>query len=125
MLLSEKNVPKVFPATLRRRFGDFHATLHLRVVRLWRISATQILGLNNTQLLPWIPLLDASVDDIEEALARLKSVPDPSLTARLVLLGGLRYGSKEAFLQRLNQMILSDEILQDSSTYHFILEQGV
>lgn len=126
VLLTEKEVPKVLPRVLRRAYGDVESTLRLRIVRLWRISAARILRLENAQLLPWIPLLRASVEEMQETVRRLEVADEDTLRTRLLLLGGLRYGSREAFLQRLDQMILSDEILRESCMYQVLLdaEQG-
>ena len=125
VLLTEKSVPKVLPRTMRRVHGDYEATLRLRAVRLWRIPAARILRLESVQLLPWVPLLRASAEEMEEAMRRLDIADENVLRTRLFLLGGLRYGSKEAFLERLNQMIISEEILKESSTYQYLIEKGV
>ena len=125
VLLTEKGVPKVLPRTIRRVHGDYEAVLRLRAVRLWRIPAARILRLESAQLLPWIPLLRASTEEMEEAMRRLDAVDENALRTRLFLLGGLRYGSKEAFLQRLDHMIITEEILKDSSTYQYLIEKGV
>jgi hypothetical protein len=61
---------------------------------------------------------------LEEAMRRLDVADENALRTRLFLLGGLRYGSKEAFLQRLDQMIFTEEILKDSSTYQYLIEKG-
>jgi hypothetical protein len=124
VLLTEKGVPKVLPRAIRRVHGDFEAVLRLRAVRLWRIPAVRILRLESAQLLPWVPLLRASTEEMEEAMRRLDAVDENALRTRLFLLGGLRYGSKEAFLQRLDQMIISEEILKESSTYQYLIEKG-
>ena len=124
VLLTEKGVPGALPRTIRRVHGDFEATLRLRAVRLWRIPAARILRLESAQLLPWVPLLRASTEEMEEAMRRLDVADENALRTRLFLLGGLRYGSKEAFLQRLDQMIISEEILKESSTYQYLIEKG-
>jgi hypothetical protein len=124
VLLTEKGVPGALPRTIRRVHGDFEATLRLRAVRLWRIPAARILRLESAQLLPWVPLMRASTEEMEEAMRRLDAVDENALRTRLFLLGGLRYGSKEAFLQRLDQMIISEEILKESSTYQYLIEKG-
>ena len=124
LLLTAKGVPRKFPRTIRRAFGDYTAALRLRPVRLWRIPAARVLEMNNPKLLPWIPLLKASQADLREAFQRLEAAGQDSLTTHLFVLGGLRYGSKEAFFHRLNDMILSEEVLQESSTYRSIVDRG-
>lgn len=125
VFLTEKGVPETFPRVLRRKFGDHTATLRLRPVRLWRIAAARVLRWNNLQLLPWTPLLDATPAELREAFQRLQAADNGPLSNRLVLLGGLRYGSSETFLERLNEMILSEEVMQESSTYQYILGVGL
>ncbi len=93
VLLTEKGVPASLPRVLRRAYGDFEATLRLRVVRLWRIPAARILRLGSAPLLPWVPLLRASAEEMEEAMRRLDVADENALRTRLFLLGGLRYGS--------------------------------
>jgi hypothetical protein len=80
--------------------------------------------LESAQLLPWVPLLRASTEEMEEAMRRLDVADENALRTRLFLLGGLRYGSREAFLERLDQMIISEEILKESSTYQYLIEKG-
>lgn len=124
LLLTEKGVPRVLPRTIRRVHGDYDATVRLRAVRVWRIPAARILRLGSAQLLAWVPLLRATADEMEEAMRRLDVADENALRTRLFLLGGLRYGSKEAFLQRLDQMIFTEEILKESSTYQYLIEKG-
>ena len=88
VLLTGNGAPEKCPRNLRRISGDHEATLRLRVVRLWRISASRILKLNNTELLPWTLFLDSSAADL-----------------------------REAFLHRLNEMIITQKLLEESSTY--------
>jgi len=42
---------------------------------------------------PWVPLLRASAEEMEEAMRRLDVADENALRTRLFLLGGLRYGS--------------------------------
>lgn len=126
VLLTEPGVPKILPKVLHRKNGDHSARLRLRFVRMWRISATRILRMKNTQLLPWTPLLDSSPAALRRAFKEIEANNDEVLKTRLFLLGGLRYGSEEAFLQRLNQMrLLTQEILEQSSTYQKGRECGL
>lgn len=125
VLLAGRGVPRSLPVSINRSRGDLRLRLRLRVVRLWEIPAETILSLNSDHLLPWTPLLDASRAQINEAADRLRASRRDDLSSRLVLLGGLRYGSREAFLQRLNDMVISEEVLQYSSTYRWIKEHGL
>jgi len=124
VLLTARGVPKQLPRYLRRSRGDLHVSLRLRCVKLWQIPASRILRLNNPNFLPWIPLLKANPAELEEAITRVHIAGDPELGSHLAVFGGLRYGNKEAFLERLNEMLIKEEMLKESVTYQFIEEQG-
>jgi len=46
------------------------------------------------------------------------------LSAQSFLLGGLRYGSRSAFLERTKDLMATNEILQDSVTYQEIVAEA-
>ncbi len=124
VLLTETGVPRRLPSLLRRVHGDMTVVLRLRPVRLWRIPASRVLRMNNPQFLPWVPLLKTNPAELEEAIRRLKAAQEPELSSHLAVFGGLRYGNKEAFLERLSEMLIKEEMLKESVTYEFIEEQG-
>lgn len=98
VLLTDKDLPAeplIIPA---RRKGDLRASLRIRYTKLWKIPASRILRMRNPNLLPWTPLLDTRGDDLREAALRISEMKDRELSTELLLLGGLRYGNREAFL---------------------------
>jgi len=124
VLLTDRDLPAgplPMPETSK---GDLRASLHIRITKLWEIPASRILGLDNPSLLPWAPLLAARDEELQDAAGRIVALKNRELSAELVLLGGLRYGSKEAFLERINRLMTTEEILEDSVFYQEIMEKG-
>ena len=124
VLLTSKGVPDVLPRKLYRKRGDYEASLRLRVTKLWTMSAAQILRRNRLKLLPLIPLTDATDEQLRTAVSRLAARGPKELSTQLFLLGGLRYGGKRAFLERIKDLMTTTEILQDSVTYQEIVAEA-
>ena len=124
LLLTAEGVPERFPRYIECGYGDYHARVRLRPVRLWRMSASRILRMGRPALYPWIPLMNASPEEIEEAAKRLIGAGDQALIERIsVVLGGLRYGTKELFAERFLAMT-TEEILQDSPHYQLAVKMA-
>ena len=123
LLLTEECVPDSFPRYIDCDYGDYQARVRLRPVRLWRIPARRILRLGRLALYPWIPLMNASPEEIEDAARRVIATGDRRLLESMSVLGGLRYGKKEVFAERLATMT-TEEIIQDSYFYQSALEKG-
>ncbi|MBM3755545.1 MAG: hypothetical protein FJW38_16355 [Acidobacteria bacterium] len=124
VLLTSKGVPDHLPRKIYRKRGDYEASLRLRVTRLWTMPAGPILRWNQPKLLPLIPLTDATDEQLGTAVSRLRSTANKELSAQLFLLGGLRYGSRRAFLERIKDLMTTTEILQDSVTYQEIVAEA-
>ena len=90
LLLTEGGVPERFPRFIECGYGDYQARVRLRPVRLWRMPAARILRLGRLALYPWIPLMNASPEEIEEAARRLIGACDRMLLDRMFVLGVLR-----------------------------------
>ncbi|MBI2686746.1 MAG: hypothetical protein HYX27_10555 [Acidobacteria bacterium] len=123
LLLTENGVPDRLPRFLESRFGDYGSRVRLRPVRLWRIPAQRILRLRRLSLVPWTALMRTEERDLEEAASILARSGQAGLTAQMALLMGLRYGKKELFEERLAHMT-TEEIIQDSYFYQWIMEKG-
>ena len=123
LLLTEEGVPDSFPRYIYSRYGDYRARVRLRPVRLWQMSAASILQLDRLALYPWIPLMNASPEEIEQSARRVIGTGDRKLLELRSVLGGLRYGKKEVFAERLATMT-SEEIVQDSYFYQSALAKG-
>ena len=123
LLLTEEGVPDRFPRYIYCGYGDYRARIRLRAVRLWQMSAAAILQLDRLALYPWIPLMNASPKEIERSARRVIGTGDRKLLELMSVLGGLRYGKKEVFAERLAAMT-SEEIVQDSYFYQSALAKG-
>jgi len=123
LLLTSGGVPNGFPRYIDCRYGDYHSRIRLRVVRLWKIPASRILKMGRLKLLPWTILMSGTQAELMEAWRRLLAAGDRSLAAQLTLLGGLRYGKKEMAEEVLTRMT-TEEILQDSSVYQWLIAKG-
>ena len=67
--------------------------------------------------------MKASPEEIEEAARRIIGAGDPTMLESMSVLGGLRYGKKEVFAERLAKMT-TEEIFQDTYIYQEALEKG-
>lgn len=123
LLLTEEGVPDHFPRHLESGYGDYQARIRLRPVRLWRMSASRILRLGRLALYPWVPLMNASPEEVTDAARRLIRAGDRVLIDRMSVLGGLRYGTKELFAERFLAMT-TEEILQDSPHYQLAVKMA-
>ena len=123
LLLTEEGVPDRFPRYIYCGYGDYRARVRLRPVRLWQLPAASIIQLDRLALYPWIPLMNATPEEIEESARRVLGTGDRKLLELMSVLGGLRYGKKEVFAERLATMT-SEEIVQDSYFYQSALAKG-
>lgn len=124
VLLTDKDLSTGPLPMPKRRKGDLRASLRIRFTKLWEIPARRIFALNNASLLPWTPLLDTRGGDLRHAASRITELNDRELAAELLLLGGLRYGNREALLERINKLMTTEEILQDSVVYQEIVDSA-
>jgi hypothetical protein len=123
LLLTKGGVPEKLPRYLECRYGDYDSRVRLRAVRLWRIPARRILRMGRLTLLPWTALMDGTPGELAQAGRSLVQSGERGLTSQMALLMGLRYGKKELFEERLAHMT-TEEIIQDSYFYHWIMEKG-
>ncbi|MFN0100975.1 MAG: hypothetical protein ACKV2U_02675 [Bryobacteraceae bacterium] len=123
LLLTEGGVPERLPRYLKSQYGDYDSRVRLRAVRLWKIPARRILQMDRLALLPWTALMAGTPAEFAESWRRLVSSGDRNLPAQMALLRGLRYGKKEVSEEGSTSMT-TEEILEHSSVYQWILEKG-
>jgi len=123
LLLTETGVPARLPKFLDCSFGDYASRIRLRAVRLWRIPARRVLRMGRLALLPWVALMKVTPDELRRAQEGLIAARRPGLAVQFAVLGGLRYGTKELFEERLAAMT-TEEIIEDSYFYTWVLEKG-
>ncbi|MBI4904758.1 MAG: hypothetical protein HY820_14045 [Acidobacteria bacterium] len=58
--------------------------------------------------------MDATLEQQREAARRVNESRREGLRTQMALLGSLRYGSGEAYLERIGRMLLSKEILRET-----------
>lgn len=104
--------------------GGLVQKLKVNVVRLWERPGKAVLACGRPALYPWIALMDATVAEQTEAARLVLATGRKGLAMRLALLGVLRYGSYEAFFERIGRM-LTKELLQDSPLWREIEEKGL
>jgi len=78
-------------------------------------------------LLPWVTLMASSEEVLRSVAAQIAGSGDATMATQFVILGGLRYDREELanMLGRVTTMLLTPEIIEDSSYYQMVLEKGV
>lgn len=88
------------------------------------LDPSRLIVLLRLKLLPLIPLTDATDQQSRTAVSRLAARGPKELSTQLFLLGGLRWGGKRAFLEKIKDLMTTTEILQDSVTYQEIVAEA-
>lgn len=125
LLLMEQGTPQSIDGLVVRVSGDLEERLRVNVIRLWERPAEEVLRAGRAGLLPWTALMDATVEQQREAARRIRDSEREDLKAEMALLGALRYGSREAFLERIGAMFLTREILRESPMWKEIEQEGL
>lgn len=120
LLLQERGVPAVIPERVIRVSGDLRVSLRVNVIRMWQRPASEILTAGRVALYPWTALMNATVEEQREAARRVQASGREGLQMQMALLGTLRYGSREAFIERIGRMLLTKEILRESPLWQEI-----
>jgi predicted transposase YdaD len=120
LLMHARGAPRSIPERIMRVSGGLRQTLRVNVIRLWQRPASEVLAAGRVALYPWTALMNATVEEQREAARRLKSSGREGLQMQMALLGTLRYGSREAFYERIGRMLLTKEILRESPLWQEI-----
>ena len=127
LLLTDRGLPAK-PSTIGRiDAGDIQITVRFRIIRLSQIRASQILGLQREYLLPFVPLMEATQNDLAEGAELIRDVEDENLRGELGFYFGAFSGVKYNLADLLevvwrNRMDLM-ELIEESSFYHYVVEQ--
>lgn len=119
-LLTKEGFPAEPPLPVGGRFGAATVSIHPVMVPLWKRKAELILEIDRPRLLPWVMLMDSTVEEQREAARRVLVQKDAELAGRMAALAGLRYGKGIELMERMNDMLLTEEILKESSFYKLI-----
>jgi predicted transposase YdaD len=124
LLLHERGAPATIQNVIVQESGSLQQRLDLNVVRLWQRPAAEVLATQRVVLYPWTALMDATVEQQQEAARRIDESGREGLRMQMTLLGSLRFGSKEAFFRRVGRMLLTKEILRESPFWQEIEREG-
>jgi hypothetical protein len=124
------NVPAASSVELKSRKGFTKLKLSWRAVKIWELSAEDLLAAGDVALLPWVPLMNFSGPPepiVSRCRARIDhetSSPDREdlLTVSQFLLK-LRY-DKEPLLKRLQNLLGGREAMIGSPLYQEIVEEA-
>jgi len=96
VLLVARHAPVEIPSDCEMQFGGLSVRLEYQVVRLWEISGREALDMNEARILPLIPLLQVSTEDLQEA-ARMRILTEAMLKEssfyQMILEEGMEKGS--------------------------------
>ncbi|MPY88072.1 MAG: DUF4351 domain-containing protein [Luteitalea sp.] len=126
VVLTPRGGARASPRSVVVRAGSLNITLRYRVIRLWEMSAAHILAADRPTLLPLVPLTRATDDELQEALHRLRMVPDEpfrrELASRFALVGSLRYNAID-LLTLVEERVMLD--LEEFPLYQYFVEKGL
>jgi hypothetical protein len=124
LLMHAQGVPRSIPERIVRVSGGLRQSLRVNIIRLWQRPAADILAAGRVALYPWTALMSATAEQQGEAARRLKKSGREGLQMQMALMGTLRYGSKEAFFERIGRMLLTKDILRESPLWQEIEREG-
>jgi len=127
ILLAERYAPAALPPAGHVELADLEVFLRYRVMRLWELDPQVVTATGRRHLLPWVTLMAASEETLRSVAAQIADSGDDTLATQFVILGGLRYDREELanMLGRVTTMLLTPEIIEDSSFYQMVLEKGI
>ena len=126
VLLLERHAQPAVPEEHVIDLGGIKIQAQFRVKRLWEMEAREALDAGRANLLPWVTLMRSSEAELRLAAEEIVKTGDVRIATDFVLLGGLRYDKDDlaAMLGRMRTM-LTEEMLKESSTYQWILKDGM
>ena len=129
MLLIGRGLPK-HPRTMTRiDAGDVQITVQFRIVRLSQISAQQILKTRREYLLPFIPLMNRTINDLEAGAKLITEIEDEQQRSELSLyfsvFSGVEYNAADVLeLVGRNRMAIL-ELMKESWVYQDIVNKSL
>ena len=101
--------------------------MEIQTVCLWKEPAAKLLALGHGRLLSWIPMMDATEDEMADAADQLHETHDQKVLETFHLLGHLRYGESvwsEFVGRRGLDMVTHDFLYENSSVYRRWMDNG-
>ena len=126
VLLVERHAPREVPGQCRIRLGSLEVVANYRVERLWEMDPDAVVDAGRAHLLPFVTLMRSNESALERVFLNLTRRGEQKLLTQCVILGGLRYDRDGlgAMLGRKGNMLLTREMIEESSFYQMILEKG-
>ena len=127
VLLVARHAPVEIPREHEIQLGGLSVRLNYQIVRLWEIPGREALEMREARILPLIPLLRVSTEELVEAARRIVASPDKARAIEFLTFSGLRYDKNQFnyLLEAARMRILTEEMLKESSFYQMILEEGI
>lgn len=128
LLLTDRGLPNKPRTTARIDAGDVQITVQFRIVRLSQISAKQMLKLRREYLLPFVPLMKRTRQDMETSARLITEIEDEQQRNELSLyfsvLSGVKYNAGDLLdLFGRNRMAIM-ELMKESWVYQDIVKKG-
>ncbi len=121
-------LPEDVATTVTVEAGGLRITVSFTLVRLWQISAADVLATGRENLLPFIPLMAGGETELAAGAKALGQVQDEvrqrELAFHFLALGGLRYTHDEILELIGRESMIPLETLKESSFYQYILAEG-
>ncbi len=116
LLLTPNRLPAEAPDSLNVRAGSISVSIEYHLVRLWEMDAAMALAMQRDQLLPFVPLMDGGLSELEASAKRVVEIEDEekrdTLVLSLLVLSSLRYNPETIV-----------EVVRRESMYNIPLEQ--
>jgi predicted transposase YdaD len=131
LLLTADRLPADPPTSLKVEAGSLQVVSTFHLVKLWEVSAAEILALGRDQLLPFVPLMRGGMDELLRSTEQLGQIADEqergALILNLLVLGGLRYNADTLIeiLRRKEMYGIPIEQLRESSGYQYLFKDAL
>ena len=128
LLLTDRGLPQNPRTMARIDAGDVQITVQYRIVRLSQISAQQILKTRREYLLPFIPLMNRTIKDLEAGAKLITEIEDEQQRSELSLyfsvFSGVEYNAADVLeLVGRNRMAIL-ELMKESWVYQDIVNKS-
>lgn len=128
LLLTDRGLPNNPRTTARIDAGDVQITVQFRIVRLSQISAQQILKTRREYLLPFVPLMNRTIKDLETGARLITEIEDEQQRNELSLyfsvFSGVAYNAADVLeLVGRNRMAIM-ELMKESWVYQDIVNKS-
>ena len=131
LLLTDKGMPrgKLKPWAMKLGPVSIKVNYQSVLVKAWELDAKEALAMGRPSLLPLVPLLKGDRQELITAAQRLAEMEDRTsheeMALHFFMLAGLRYNPREVLEIMRGAEMIPIEQLRESSTYQYILQEGL